>query len=532
MGPDLKAIYRFDGFTLDLKRGTLLAADGSQLALRPKAFAMLRYLVERTGNLVERDELMQAVWPGVFVTDDSIGQCVKDIRRVLRDETQSLLRTVPRRGYVLTVSVSRTIAGESDALVGDPVSADAAGPMPTPAANRPMIVVLPLENVGGDPEQGYLADGMTMDLVADLTRFQELYVVSPPRQVAGLLALGASSPSGWAVPDAADYVFSGSVRRASGRLRVTVRLDDARTGISLWGERIDRPLEELLTLQEELAERLPAYLVSQIEREATRRAWQRPTNSLDAYHLCLQGREHHLRATEPDTLRARELFARAIELDATYAMAYAWQAWTVQRGFTHLWGEPRGLEAAVRALAFARRAVELQPDSWFCLSRLAFILLLNAGWEEALETARAAVRANPSAADARQTHADVLTHAGDAVEAESEIRLALTLNPFHPPSWRALLGRALIAAGRPEEALAELRFCATRMPSYAPGLHALAAAAAETGRIEEARAAVALLLRNNPRLTVRSACGCLFFRDPAMLERFRTGFCTGGMPEG
>jgi len=531
MGADLKAIYRFDRFTLDLMRGALFASDGSELSLRPKSFAMLRYMVEHAGRLVDRDELMQAVWPGIFVTDDNISQCVRNIRRALRDETQRVLRTVPRRGYILAVAVSHAGPGASDSRAADPGISDTSGSLPMPAANRPIIVVLPFGNIGGDPEQGYLADGMTMDLVADLTRFQELYVVSPPRHIAGSLAPSESAP-GWAVPDTASYLFSGSVRRTHGRLRVTVRLDDAKTGISLWAERFDRPLDKLLTLQAELAERLPAHLVSRVEREATSRAWRRPTSSLDAYDLCLRGRELHIRATEPDTLLARDLFAQAIKLDPNYATAYAWQAWTVQRGYTHLWGEPRGPEAAVQALALARRGVELQPDSPFCLSRLGFILLLNAGWEEALDAARAAVRANPCAADVRQTCADVLTHAGHPVEAESEIRLALSLNLFHPPSWRALLGRTLIAAGRPEEALAELRFCAARMPGYAPGLHAMAAAAAETGRVDEARAAVGLLLRNNPSLTVRSACGCLFFRDPAMLERFRAGFRTGGMPEG
>jgi TolB-like protein/Tfp pilus assembly protein PilF len=392
-----------------------------------------------------------------------------------------------------------------------------------------MIVILPFENLGSDPQQDYLADGMTADLVTDLTHFRDLCVVTPPQYA---FSLTVGSVSGWAVPDAANYVVVGSVRRAGERIRVTVRLSDARTGINLWAERFDRPLDELFALQDELAERLPGHLVSHIEHEATQRARRRPTNSLDAYALCLQGRELHLRATEADTLAARAKFSQAIELDPHYAAAYAWQAFTVQRGFTHLWGEPRGPAAAVQAQTLARRGVEIEPTSSFCLGTLAFVLLLNADWDEALDMARAAVRANPCAAESRYSYGEVLTHAGDPVEAEREIRLALSLNPFHPPSWRALLGRALLVAGRFEEAFAELRFCAERMPQYGPCYHALAAAAAETGRVEDARWAVGSLLRGNPSLTVDIACGCLFFRDPTMTERFRAGFRAGGMPEG
>ena len=107
--------YRFEDFTLDLLRGSLLAVDGAELALRPKAFALLRYLVQHPGRLIDRDEIMRAVWPGVFVTEDSITQCVKEVRRALDDAEQRLLRTLPRRGYLWAAEVSRAGAAASAA---------------------------------------------------------------------------------------------------------------------------------------------------------------------------------------------------------------------------------------------------------------------------------------------------------------------------------------------------------------------------------------------------------------------------------
>jgi TolB-like protein len=526
----LRAVYRFDRFTLDLVRGGLFAEDGSQLALRPKSFDLLRYMVMRSGQLVDRDELMQAVWPNVFVTDDSVAQCVKDIRRALADQTQRLLRTVPRRGYLLDAPASCVTAdiATASAFAG---AGGAETTLPAPPTSRPMVVILPFDNLGGDAEQGYLAAGMTADLVADLTRFHDLHVVSPLARPRGPASDAARSSSGWALPEAASYVVTGSLRWTAGRLRVNLRLYDARTGVSLWAERFDRPQDELFALEEELTERLPGFVASHIVHDVTQRAHRRPTSSLGAYGCFLRGRELHMRGTEPDTRAAREMFAQAIALDPDYAAAYAWQAFTAHRGFTHRWGGSHGKVAAVEALALARRSVEIDPGSSLCLGMLAFELMLNGQWDEALDMGRAAVRANPCAAETRLNYGNVLVHAGQAAEGEHELRLSLALDPYHAPSWRAALGRALFCAGQLREALAELRFCAARMSGYTYCLQTLIAAAAETDHGEEACAAVAALLDTHPGLTVRGARQMLFFRDPAMTDRFLAGFRAGGMPE-
>lgn len=529
MGADAsRAVYRFDRFVLDLARGALLA-DGAECALRPKCFALLRCLVENAGRLVGRDEIMQAVWPGVFVTDDSIAQCIREIRRALGDDEQRLLRTLPRRGYLFAAPVARVdTAGVSNLTPTD----DLAKAPPRPPTQRPMVVVLPFENIGNDPAQGYFTDGLTADLVTDLTRFQALHIVSPRRR---LQQLGRGRPdASWAdteaLPPAAAYLVSGSIRGAASHLRVTMQLEDAQSGVAIWAQRFDRPLEDLFTVQQELAEQLAARLVSQVEREGMRMARSRPPASLGAYDLCLRGRELHARATEADTLTARDMFARAIDLDPEYAIAYAWQAYTVQRGFTHAWGEPRGRAAAVLALQFAHRAVEIEPRSSRCLARLALALALNARWEEALRVGHAAVLANPCVVEAREGYGDVLIHAGDPIQAVRELRLALSLDPFYPPALRSTLGRALLLAGRPHEALVELRWCAERLPDYGIGLQTLVVAAVETGHMDEARRAVRELLRLSPTLTTRNISDRWFFRDPDIVERFRVAFRAVGLP--
>ncbi len=524
-----KAVYQFDRFVLDLGRGALLAG-GEECALRPKSFALLKYFVENAGRLIGRDEIMQAVWPGVFVTEDSIAQCVMEIRRALGDEEQRLLRTLPRRGFLFATGRS---AAEASAARGPLAPGpDPAEALPRPPTGRPMVVVFPFESIDSNPERAYFADGLTADLVTDMTRFQSLHVVSPRRQ-ALRSSSALSSETGWAGPQPpadANYLVNGSVRLSGEAIRVTAQLGDAQSGAGLWADRFDRRLDDLFSVQEEVADRLAAHLVSQVEHEGIRRSRRRPPASLDAYDLCLRGRELHGRATEADTLAARAIFDQAIAADPEYAPAYAWQAYTVQRGYTHLWGEPRGRAAAIQALQLARRAVELEPDSAQCLGRLAFVLLLNEGWDEPLETARAAVTANPCDVETRYNCADVLAHAGDPVAAVPEFRLAISLDPFHRPALRALLGRALLLSGHPEEAFAELRHAAARLPNYGPGLQMLVVAAAETGRMEEARVALRQLLSLAPYETTRRIKDTWFFRDPLVVERFSAAIDSVGSP--
>ncbi len=518
------AVYRFDRFVLDLGRGALLA-DGVECPLRPKAFALLKHFVENAGRLIGRDEIMQAVWPGVFVTDDSIARCVMEIRRALGDEQQRLVRTLPRRGFLFAAERPHTEGRAAPVSPApDPDLAEAA---PRPPTGRPMVVVFPFDSLDSNPERAYFADGLTADLVTDMTRFQSLHVVSPRRQ-----AGRPPTPwAGWQPPADASYLVNGSVRLSGEALRVTAQLGDAQNGAGLWADRFDRRFDDLFSVQEEVADRLAAHLVSHVELEGVRRSRRRPPASLDAYDLCLRGRELHRRATEADTRAARAMFERAIAADPEYALAYAWQAYTVQRGYTHLWGEPRGRAAAIQALQLARRAVELEPDSSLCLARLAFILLLNAGWDEALETGRAAVMANPCDVDTRTSYADVLAHAGDPAEAVPELRLAISLDPFHRPTLRALLGRALLLSGHAEEALAELRHAAARLPNYGPGLQTLIVAAAETGRMEEAGLALRQLLSLGPYKTTRGISDTWFFRDPLVVERFRAAIDSVGLAE-
>src|SRR5262245_59096152 len=164
--------FRFASFTMDLERLCLHGPSG-QVDLRPKSFEVLRYLVEHASRVVTKEEVMKAVWPVVTVGDESLTQCIRDARRALGDEDQRIIKTVPRRGYLLDVPVSR-----SD-TPANRLSPDAEpDPVPGALGDRPSVAVLAFTNFGGDPRQEYLSDGITEDIITELSRFSELHVIA------------------------------------------------------------------------------------------------------------------------------------------------------------------------------------------------------------------------------------------------------------------------------------------------------------------------------------------------------------------
>jgi len=498
-------VYRFDEFRLDVVRGTLHGPGDAVLEVRPKAFALLRFLVENPGRLHGRAELLEALWPRVVVTDDSLTQCVSDLRQALGDRAPYVLRTLPRRGYVLTAEVRP----END------VTQTSLGFI-APSRRAALLILESFGHFGGDDAADF-ARALTTELLTELTRFDGVSIFAAPYgETAGALRI------------------RGEVRFTGLNLLIAARLEDAATGAAVWAERLERPRRHASEMPEGVVEMLATMLVRQADREDLRRARQKPQSELTVRELCLLGRDHHHRGTEADTFVALTMFDRAIAADPDYALAHAWQAYTVHRVITHGWGPPIGDQAARdRALAFARRAVQLEPDSPLCLSRLAFTLMLHQRWDEAVETARVALRTGrPADYVSRNTCAEVLAHGGYPAEAAEAVQRALSLDPHCPPTTRSLLGRALLLAGQPEVALPELRWCAARLPDYTPCFHSLVVAATETGRMEEAQAALREAVRLQPHWTPRNNTGTWFFRSACDAERFQAAFLAAGWVEG
>jgi adenylate cyclase len=217
-------MFRFEGYTLDIARNALQTAD-REVALRPKNFELLRYLVENPDRLVTKEELLKAIWPNVTVADQVLSHCVSEVREAIGDTDQAIIKTIPRRGYRFVAPVVRVAESASAApgTVGvSPALSESAGETPAfpgRVGDRPSVAVLPFANLSGDPQLDYFSDGIADDIITELSRFSELVVIARNssfqyrgkavdiRQVAR--ELGAL------------YILEGSVKRSGGRVRTT-----------------------------------------------------------------------------------------------------------------------------------------------------------------------------------------------------------------------------------------------------------------------------------------------------------------------
>src|ERR1700682_594247 len=360
---------RFDHYVLDLDRGCLLP-DGSEIVLRPKTFAVLRYLVENSGRLVSKDELFAAVWPNLAITDDVLVQSVGELRRALGEDGTRLCRTVPRLEYQfdsevsfvpstdqssdaallssaspalrqptgggtheLSISLTRNLAPVSRRLfavlmLALVLAAGAVGiaiqwkfSMSPEIGAKPAIAVLPWVNQSGDSARDYFSDGLTQDIISALGRFSALTVLS--WNAVQPYKAKPASPEEIGRALAVSYLVEGSVRQTVDRIRVTAQLVDARQGRVLWSAHFDEPLADVFTLQDNISAQIVSAMALRVTQIEQRRVLAKPTESLEAYDYVLRARPASQHPTRANVAEARTLLKRAIDLDPNYAAAYA-----------------------------------------------------------------------------------------------------------------------------------------------------------------------------------------------------------------
>jgi DNA-binding winged helix-turn-helix (wHTH) protein/tetratricopeptide (TPR) repeat protein len=503
--------YIFAGYRLEPLRGTLFDPAGLEVRLRPKPFALLRYLLDHPGQLLGRDELFEALWPGVVVSDDSLTQCVSELRRAFGDEAAAILRTVPRRGYMLVPEVGRAPGAVTPKPVPlmDTMLSAAIPPRETmqnlALVRRDTLVVLPVASPPGDEAAARMAPAFASDLITELVRLEDLRVVAGTD--AGVVR---------------GFLLHADLHAASGAFRASVRLEDVATGTSFWADRVEWPVAAGAQPLAAMAS-LAGAIDLQIGRKSLRRARQKPQDQLSARELALIGRD--LYEAEDDAAGSLAMFIRAASLDPGYAPAYAWQAVALMRLITYAEGEADRQTKTQEAVRMARVAVRNDPASALSRSALALALAVDGRTKEAAEEARLGLRFSAVTQHGTRTAcAEALAvagHPGEAVEAMQE---TLAFDPHCPPRTRAVLGRSLLLMDQPEDALRELRLCAAQMPDFAPCQGSIVVAAIETGQIEEARAALAQMRRLHPEWVAGGKPFPWFLRRPEDLSRFEKAF--------
>jgi TolB-like protein/Flp pilus assembly protein TadD len=395
-------------------------------------------------------------------------------------------------------------------------------------ANKPSIAVLPFDNMGGDAEQEYFSDGVTEDIITELSRYPDFLVIA--RNSTFVYKHRVVDHKQIAQDLGVQFLLEGSVRRAGDKVRIAAQLINALNGTHVWAERYDRTLDDIFAVQDEITETIVGALGVSLQEARLKRATRQDPRSLDAYDKALQAWARFWQFNEEDNSEARRLAEEAIALDPGYARAHAIVAWTYLMDFTSHWvGDPD--RTLAQAYETARKAVILDDHNAYAFLGLGASENWLGRHDRAIASMRRAIELNPSDADAHATFANVLVFAGHADEAIEELETAMRLNPHYPGSYMQFLGRAHFTQRRYEQAEAAFERAVTVNPGW-PWAHlVLAATRAALGKIEAAKAEVAEARKISPALTLRHAPKAWPFRNRKDFDHMLEMLRKAGLPE-
>lgn len=504
---DAPSPLRIGGWRVDRSTNEISRA-GTVVRIEPKAMEVLGVLAGRAGQAVSREQLLDAVWPGVVVGDEALTQSIIKLRKALGDSSRhpSYIETISKRGYRLIAPVGKCegppavaprrprsrwlgaalllgLAGAGVYFLGS----HGLGPRVTSAgpdrfevgqgerADVITLTVLPFETLGAGPDEAYLARGIGSDLVTDLSRVSRLRLISPP-----------ASPAKNANARAARYVVAGSVQRDGMTLRVNIRLVDALTNEQLWSQRFEQPWGHLFALQTEISRSLAEQLPGKISDAERLRLAKRYTHSLRAYDEFLRAQALFLVRRPAENRQARALYRQAIELDPKFARAYAGLAMTY--AMDHRYETSTEPAAGFgRALELAETARQIDPDIPDVYWVLGFVHTQRRRHEQAIQALKKAIELNPSYADAYALMGGIHTYIGEPGKTIPWLRAALRLHPDGGYLYFLLLGRAYLFENDAEQALINLRESLARNPDNLEARVYLAAALTADGQLAEAR---------------------------------------------
>ena len=399
---------------------------------------------------------------------------------------------------------------------------------PPPLPEKPSVAVLPFENMSGDPEQEYFADGVTEDIITSLSKLSQLLVIA--RNSSFTYKGRAAKIQEIAAELGVRYILEGSVRKAGDRVRISAQLIDSATGGHLWGERFDRELTDIFAVQDEVTREIVSAMALKLTADEQGRLNHKSTDNLEAYDYFLRGREQHWLMSKNGNAQAKVLFKRALDLDPEFAPAYAFLA--DERILDHInqWHDPaeRPLE---HAYELAQRAVSL--DDTYARSHYALgnAKLWKREHDQAFAEFERSVALDPNFASGHGGMGWVLQYAGRSEEAIELINRGMRLDPHFPDVRLHWLAQAYFQLGRYEEAIDILKRRIKRNPETDVSRVLLAASYGHLGRAEEAKASWAEALRVNPDYSLEHRRQILPYKDPRDFDRLVEGLRKAGLPD-
>jgi TolB-like protein/Flp pilus assembly protein TadD len=490
--------YHFEEFVLDTDRREL-HRGAEMVSIAPQVFDLLDYLIRNRERVVSKEDLINAVWNGRAVSDAALATRLNVARSAIDDsgEEQRLVKTLQRKGFrfvgaVLEVREQVSIAAPDDR------SGSLKPALPLP--DKPSIAVLPFQNMSGDPDQDYFADGMVDEITTALSRFKFLFVISRNSSFAYRGKAVDIKQVGREL--GVRYVLEGSVRKAAGKVRIIGHLIDATTGRQLWADRFEGDLTDLFAVQDRMTESVVSAVAPRMFQIEIGLAARRP-NDLSAYDLCLRAVPLLNSRTAEGIDEAIRLASRALEIDPGYGFAATVAGTCHFVNVAEEWAaDPSSqlaeIEEGFRLLRLAIRLDENDSEALSALGRAT--AMWTCDFEAAKEMADRAVSSNPSAADAWVHRGFTYLTAGRPEEAIRSFERAIRISPFDRllASNLAGMGFALIDLGRFDEAVAAARKALQENGTYGAAYRCLAAALTHLGQDAEARKTATRLIEIEP----------------------------------
>lgn len=420
------------------------------------------------------------------------------------------------------VRVFRVALGAAEDGPEAPAPSETAAP---PLPDKPSIAVLPFTNMSGDAQHEYFADGIVEDIITELSRYSELFVIA--RNSTFTYKGRAVKVQDVGRELGVHYVVEGSVRRAGNRVRLTVQLVESASGNHIWAERYDRDFVDIFDLQDELTRAIVATLPGRLGRAEAERLRRKPPSDMAAFDYLLAGKIHHHRATPEDNVEALRLLDKAIELDPHFAQAYAWKACTLgqaaERGF-----RTPAREYLMLSLDAINKAVALDENDVECHRILCEVCIETRQLDQAVVHNERALAMNPNDPRLVAQKGELLTWLGQPIEGVEWLRKAARLDPHAAHTRAHLLGRALFGARQYAEALQAFKQI---RPPRVGHLAFMAACATQLGRDAEAREQAAAALALQPDFGIKVFVDGLFYREASDRGHLEEALRKAGLPE-
>ncbi len=554
--------FIIDGWQVSPAEGVLSRGDET-VHLEPKVMEVLVYFAARPGEVITREMLETDVWHGALVGYDAITATVIKCRKALQDNAKHprIITTIPKKGYKLIVAVMPAEDVTPDAVFPQAVTTEVShnkllefwsapvfailgvlflggitwlvtgylSSSDVLIADKPSLVVLPFANLSDDPDQEYFSDGITEDLIIDLSNISNLVVIAPTS--AFFYKDRAVNIAEVARDLGARFVIQGSVRKAGEQVRITVKLIDSQTSQSLWAERYDRAHKDIFAVQDEVINKIVNALAIKLTLAEKQRLDRTDTNNLAAYEMFMRGQQYFRLRTREGNELSRDAYRNAIETDPTYARAYGALAIVLTHDYRRGWTELSLEEARTRTLELVQKAVLLDRSSPQVYWAQGYIYLFRKQHNEAAAAVEQAVALAPNYADGYGLLAYISNWRGNAEQAIHYINKAIALNPYYSFEYPWNLGLANYTLGRYEEAVDALQNALERNEQVLlPRLY-LAASYVRLGQQDDAEWEIVQVNIQYPDVRLSLMANILPYEDEDNMNAFMDDLRKAGVQE-